>query len=109
MANSSFLVRFTKFLLKISDRPQKFFGYPHPTPPRKFSHAPLTETKDIVIGKLFKQETDLVFGNKLTFKAFLELSVNNTHFIFDGKIYKKFHDVANGEPVWEAVLGNMFM
>ena len=74
-----------------------------------FTNVPLSETIDIILNKLFPTEDTLFNGFDLnTFKKLLELAVVDTHFIFDGKIYKQVDGMAMGSPLGPT-FANIFM
>ena len=60
---------------------------------------PLEETIDICANTLF-EITERVEGlSKLEFKALLSLAANESYFIFNGKLYKQFDEVAMDSPL----------
>ena len=64
-----------------------------------FTNIPLVETIDIVLNKLFTEDNQIVNGfNKQAFKNLLELSVLDTNFIFDGKLFQQIDGRAMGSP-----------
>ena len=74
-----------------------------------FTNVPLIETIDIILDKLFPTADSIVQGfNKSNFKKLLELSVIDTHFIFNGKIYKQKDGMAMGSPLGPT-FANIFM
>ena len=63
-----------------------------------FTNIPLEETIEICTNELFK-ESDTVEGlSKTEFKEFLSLATKDSHFIFDGTLYKQINGVAMGSP-----------
>lgn len=74
-----------------------------------FTNVPLNETIELIINKLFPTP-DTFFHNfdKDNFKKLLELSVIDTHFIFNGKIYKQIDGMAMGSPLGPT-FANIFM
>ena len=74
-----------------------------------FTNVPLSETIDIIINKLFPTQNSTFHSfNKKDFRKLLELSVNDTHFIFNGKIYKQVDGMAMGSPLGPT-FANIFM
>ena len=74
-----------------------------------FTNIPLSETIDLIIDKLFPNNTER-FNNfdKLSFRKLLELAVVDTHFIFNGNIYKQTDGMAMGSPLGPT-FANIFM
>ena len=74
-----------------------------------FTNVPLYETIDIIINKLFPTDTD-IFQNfdKHSFRKLLELAVLDTHFIFNGNVYKQTDGMAMGSPLGPT-FANIFM
>ena len=74
-----------------------------------FTNVPLLETIDIILNKLFTASTPVYHGfNKLNFKKLLELSVLDTHFLFNGSVYKQNDGIAMGSPLGPT-FANIFM
>ena len=74
-----------------------------------FTNVPLAETIDIILNKLFPSTNTFFHGfNRLNFKKLLELSVIDTHFTFNGKIYKQVDGMAMGSPLGPT-FANIFM
>ena len=74
-----------------------------------FTNVPIYETIDIILKKLFPNDTTLVNGfDKQSFRKILELSVLDTHFIFDKKLYKQVDGMAMGSPLGPT-FANIFM
>ena len=65
-----------------------------------FTNVPLYETIDIILEKLFEDDDGLYQGfDKASFKKLLELAVLDTHFVFNGKLYKRVEGMAMGSPL----------
>ena len=74
-----------------------------------FTNVTLAETIDIISNKLFPTINTFFHGfNRLNFKKLLELSVIDTHFTFNGKIYKQVDGMAMGSPLGPT-FANIFM
>ena len=74
-----------------------------------FTNVSLLETIDIILNKLFTVSTSIYHGfNKSNFKKLLELSVLETHFLFNGNVYKQTDGVAMGSPLGPT-FANIFM
>ena len=64
-----------------------------------FTNIPLEETIEICTNELFK-ESEIVEGlSKTEFKELLSLATKDSHFIFDGTLYKQIDGVAVGSPL----------
>ncbi|MEL6606480.1 MAG: reverse transcriptase domain-containing protein, partial [Cyanobacteria bacterium J06614_10] len=74
-----------------------------------FTNVPLFETIDLILSKLFSTD-DAVFNgyDKKSFRKLLELSVLDTHFVFDGKLFKQVEGMAMGSPLGPT-FANIFM
>ena len=64
-----------------------------------FTNVPLSQTIDIILDKLFPHPASCFNGfDKANFRKLLELSVLDTYFMFNGKIYKQVDGMAMGSP-----------
>ena len=73
-----------------------------------FTNIPLEETIEICTNELFK-ESEIVEGlSKTEFKELLSLATKDSHFIFDGTLYKQIDGVAMGSPIGPT-LANTFL
>ena len=64
-----------------------------------FTNIRLEETLNICTNTLF-ENTERVEGlSKIQFNKVLSLATKGSHFIFDGKLYKQFKEVAMGSPL----------
>ena len=73
-----------------------------------FTNIPLYETIDICLSSLFSSCTHVIGLTKDLFKKLLELSVLNSYFIFNGKLYWQCEGVGMGLPLGPT-LANAFM
>ena len=74
-----------------------------------FTNVPLKETIDIILNKLFPSEDSVFNGfNLISFKKMLELSVMDTHFIFNNAVFKQIDGMAMGSPLGPT-FANIFM
>ena len=64
-----------------------------------FTNIPLKETTDIICNELFKDQECIGGMNKRTFRELLTLAMEETCFIFDGKLYKQCDGVSMGSPL----------
>ena len=63
-----------------------------------FTNIPLEETIEICPNELFKESETVEGLSKTEFKEFLSLSTKDSHFIFDGTLYKQIDGVAMVPP-----------
>ena len=74
-----------------------------------FTNVPVSETIDIILSKLFlDQNTNFLAMSKSFFKSLLELSVLNSFFIFDTKLYRQADGLGMGLPLGPT-FANIFM
>ena len=74
-----------------------------------FTNVPIFETINIILNKLFPSPTSVYHGfSKSNFKKLLELSVVDTHFIFNRKVCKQTDGMAMGSPLGPT-FANIFM
>jgi len=74
-----------------------------------YTNIPLHETINIILQQLFTEPTALFVGlNRTWFKKLLEVSVLNSFFIFDKKLYKQKEGLAMGLP-HSASFANIFL
>ena len=73
-----------------------------------FTNIPLEKTIEICTNKLFKESETVEGLSKTEFKKFLPLATKDSHFIFDGTLYKQVDGVAMGSPLGPA-LANAFL
>ena len=74
-----------------------------------FTNVPLSETIDIILNKLFASDDSFYQEfDKGSFKKLLELAVLDTHFVFNGKLYKQVEGMAMGSPLGPT-FANIFM
>ena len=64
-----------------------------------FTNIPLKETTDIICDELFKDKELIKGMDKIVFRELLELSMEETCFVFDGKLYKQRDGVSMGSPL----------
>ena len=73
-----------------------------------FTNIPLEETIEICANELFKESETVEGLSKTEFKELLSLATKDSHFIFDGTLYKQIDGVAMGPPLGPA-LTNPFL
>ena len=73
-----------------------------------FTNIPLEETVNIIVDKLFKNNTEVNNLTKGSFQSLLELATLDSFFIFDGKYYKQKDGVAMGSLLGPT-LANVFL
>ncbi len=74
-----------------------------------FTNVPLQETIEIILNSLFKFPNQLFSKfNRSQFKNLLELSVLDSHFIFNNELYKQTEGMAMGSPLGPT-FANIFM
>ena len=73
-----------------------------------FTNVPLVETINICLDTLFKTNDNIIGLNKIEFKKFLDLSILNSFFIFDGKLYEQVDGLGMGLP-HSPTLANLFL
>ena len=73
-----------------------------------YTNIPLKETIAICINAVFENCNFILNFDKKQFKLLLELITNNTHFIFDNKIYQRTEGIALGSPI-APNLANIFL
>ena len=64
-----------------------------------FTNIPLNETTDIICNELFKEKEYINGMDKRIFHELLTLAMEETCFIFDGKLYKQCDGVSMGSPL----------
>ena len=64
-----------------------------------FTNIPLNETTDIICNELFKNKEYIGGMNQSIFRELLTLAMQETCFIFDGKLYKQCDGVSMGSPL----------
>ena len=73
-----------------------------------FTNIPLEETIEICTSQLFKESEAVKGLSKTEFKNLLSLATKDSHFIFDGTLYKQIDDMAMGCPLGPT-LANVFL
>ena len=73
-----------------------------------FTSIILEETIKICTNELFKEYTAVEGLNKTELKEFLSLATKDSHFIFDGTLYKQIDGVGMGSPLGPT-LANAFL
>ena len=73
-----------------------------------FTNIPLEETIEICTNELFKESETVEGLSKTEFKELLSLATKDSHFIFDGTLYKQIDGVAMGFPL-PTTLANVFL
>ena len=64
-----------------------------------FTNITLEETIDICTNELFKESETIDGLSKTEFKELLSLATEDSHFIFDGTLYKQINGVVMGFPL----------
>ena len=72
------------------------------------TNIPLEETIEICTNELFKESETVEGLSKTEFKELLSLATKDSHFIFDGTLYKQIDGVAMGSPLGPT-LANAFL
>ena len=73
-----------------------------------FTNILLEETIEICTNELFKESATDEGLSKTEFKELLSLATKDSHFIFDGTLYKQIDGVAMGSPL-DPTLTNAFL
>ena len=73
-----------------------------------FTNIPLEETIEISTNELFKESETVEGLSKTEFKELLSLATKDSHFIFDGTLYKQIDVAATGFPLGPT-LANAFL
>ena len=73
-----------------------------------FTNIPLEETIEICTNKLFKESETVEGLSKTEFKELLSLATKDSHFIFDGTLYKQIDGVTMAFPL-RPTLANSFL
>ena len=69
-----------------------------------FTNIPLEEAIEICTNELFKESETVEGLSKTEFKELLSLATKDSHFIFDGALYKQIDGVAMGPTLANAFL-----
>ena len=64
-----------------------------------FTNIPLNETTNIICDELFKNTQVIKGMNKSVFRELLVMALDETCFVFDGKLYKQCDGVSMGSPL----------
>ena len=64
-----------------------------------FTNIPLIETTDIICNELFRDREFINGMDKSVFRELLALAMEETCFVFDGKLYKQCDGVSMGSPL----------
>ena len=73
-----------------------------------FTNIPLEETIEICTNKLFKESDTIYCLSKTELKELLSLATKDSHFIFDGTLYKQIDGVTMAFPL-RPTLANSFL
>ena len=73
-----------------------------------FTNIPLEETIEICTNELFKESETVEGLSKTEFKELLSLATKDSHFIFEGTLYKQIDGMAMGFPL-SPILANAFL
>ena len=74
-----------------------------------FTNIHLEETIEICTNQLFKGSETVEGLNKTEFKELLSLATKDSHFIFDGALYKQIDGVAMGSPLGPTFANNFLV
>ena len=73
-----------------------------------FTKMPLEGTTEICTNELFKESETIEGLSKTEFKELLSLTTKDSHFIFDGTLYKQINGVSMGSLLGPT-LANAFL
>ena len=74
-----------------------------------YTNIPVAETIDLILDKLYVNNTSIYNGiSRVNFRKLLELSLNDTYFKFNGKIYKQKEGLAMGASP-SPIIANIFL
>ena len=73
-----------------------------------YTNIPLIETINIIIDLIFENNNIFNLFNKVQFKKFLEITLLDTYFFFNKKLYKQVDGLAMGSPI-APILANIFL
>ena len=74
-----------------------------------YTNVPLAETINIILDVIFTNSNNTYHSfTKNDFKKFLELTILDTHFIFNQNLYKQIDGLAMGSPI-APILANTFL
>lgn len=74
-----------------------------------FTNVPVAETIEIILSKLFPDESAKYHGfTRNDFKTLLKLAVEDAYFTFDSKLYKQIDGMAMGSPLGP-LFANIFL
>ena len=73
-----------------------------------FTNIPLEETIEVCTNERFKESETVEGLSKTGFKELLSLATKDSHFVFDGTLYKQIDGVAMGFPLGPT-LANAFL
>ena len=73
-----------------------------------YTNIPLIETINIILQLAFTNNNKFHNFKKFQFKKLLELSLLDTHFLFNNNLYKQINGLAMGQPV-APVMANIFL
>ena len=105
MTTNEFTVKYS-FAEEIADQQHLFMGSLDVD--SIFTNIPLEENIEICTSELFKEFETVEGLSKTEFKELLSLATKNSHFIFDGTLYKQIDGLAMGSPLGP-ILANAFL
>ena len=105
MTTNEFTVKYS-FAEEIADQQYLFMGSLDVD--SIFTNIPLEENIEICTSELFKEFETVEGLSKTEFKELLSLATKNSHFIFDGTLYKQIDGLAMGSPLGP-ILANAFL
>jgi len=74
-----------------------------------FTNVPVSETIDIILRKLFPNDSDMYQGfNRNDFSSLLKLAVEDSYFSFDNSLYRQIDGMSMGSPLGP-LFANIFL
>jgi hypothetical protein len=73
-----------------------------------FTNVPVLETVDIILDQLFQTDRTYSGFTRSQFRSLLMLAVDDSYFVFNGKVYKQIDGMAMGSPLGP-IFANIFL